>query len=454
MTIDESKFFKWVVEKNRWDLVVDNDITIDDFASSYEYHTVYKRDKEAEYKFDREIYKYLDDYNNKFGKMPTYDDFLKIVDGSSYYENISLSQYTKDEIISEMLISKRNVALASCIKYATADYQNAPILTNDLIDNIVRNIEKSTALINKFSEFNYSYDFGSLKDLYIEREDPLQSAKHFYPTGIDDLDQVFKGWDKDSDYVSIAGRPGTGKSMILSMFAAKQLIIGKRVAIYSGEMAEKQVVERIISCLTRLSLTNIYHGNLSQEHKQAYFDFINKTLPKLKLYILTPEHLGGKYANCRNLEKFCQKVNADILFIDQQSLMEDIDHARVQYERAANISRQIKAMRDRLNIPIITAVQLNRTKTENGESDTVQIAGSDVIAQDSTKVLILSKANVDGADFITLTVVKNRSGASYGKFVYEPDFEYCNFKKDNNAVFRFNSYVLNNNKIEEEGIVF
>ena len=79
-----------------------------------------------------------------------------------------------------------------------------------------------------------------------------------------------------------------------------------------------------------------------------------------------------------------------------------------------------------MNIPVITAVQLNRTKTEDGRSDTVQIANSDVIAQDATKILILSKYK-DKDNVISMNIAKNRSGKSYVDKNFTTDFEHCNF---------------------------
>ena len=399
----EIQFINYILQTKDWNFVLENGIDESYFNSC------------------SNQFKYISEYVNKYSQVPDIVTFFKTFPD---FENIQVTdsdEYLLDELkyhrietySAKMFNQVRDILMKSTIPNQTK-IDNISGIIKDL-NNIM-----TTSRSMKFSDLDEIIEL--LKNTFYDRT--LNIKKNFYPTGVDWLDEIFLGWDKDNDYVVVAGRPGTGKSMLLCTLAAEQLKQGKRVAFYEGEMSIAQTMERIVAHLSGLSATDMLKGNTMIQ--TPYFNAIDK----LKSYggqinILTPQDLGN-YVNCDQLETFCNKINADILFIDQQSLMNDLEHARVSFEKAGNVSRQIKALRDKLNIPVITAVQLNRTKTEDGKADTVQIAGSDIIVQDSTKVIILSKHR-DKENVITMNIAKNRSGKSYVDKNFTADFEHCNF---------------------------
>ena len=140
------------------------------------------------------------------------------------------------------------------------------------------------------------------------------------------------------------------------------------------------------------------------------------------------------------LRAFIERDKLDILFIDQHSLLEDDRRARAPYEKAANISKDLKNLQVLKKIPIVAVSQQNRTSTENGVG-LEHIAQSDRIAQDSTIVIFFEQK--DGT--MTMHLIKSRDSANMkdlkydvnlnnGTFIYKPDDEDedINIAPDNN----------------------
>ncbi len=72
------------------------------------------------------------------------------------------------------------------------------------------------------------------------------------PTGFSDLDQLLGGLQK-SDLIIVAGRPGMGKTSWLLSAALNAARAGARTAIFSMEMSNEQIVQRLVSSETGIS---------------------------------------------------------------------------------------------------------------------------------------------------------------------------------------------------------
>ena len=85
------------------------------------------------------------------------------------------------------------------------------------------------------------------------------------PTGYTKLDEKTSGWQK-SDLVIIAGRPAMGKtSFALSL--AKNIAVDYKfpIAIFSLEMSNVQLVNRLISNVCSISGSKMLNGQLSHD---------------------------------------------------------------------------------------------------------------------------------------------------------------------------------------------
>lgn len=227
--------------------------------------------------------------------------------------------------------------------------------------------------------------------------------KFYIKTGFLELDKLIGGWERAEELVTIAARPGVGKSWIMLKCAVAALEQGLNVGIYSGEMSDKKVGYRFDTLVSHISNYAISKGNVTVQND--YKNYIDSLHTKYKgfLKVLTPSMINGS-AGVNALRAFIDKEQLDILFVDQHSLLEDDRKARDPITRASNISKDLKNLQVLKHIPIITVSQQNRVKTDESGATTANIAQTDRISQDSTIIIFLEKQD----DILTLHLVKSR----------------------------------------------
>ena len=171
------------------------------------------------------------------------------------------------------------------------------------------------------------------------------------PTGFKEMDERIGGWCRGEELAILMGRPGQGKSMILmysALAAAKQ---GFKVAIYSGEMSEDQVGKRLIA---------LNKNGRAMTESESISEMRRLNLQE-QFSLYTPMQLGGKRANINDLTELVAKADANILFVDQLSLVDDIHKGVYDTKtRFANISADLFNLSITRQIPVILAVQSNR----------------------------------------------------------------------------------------------
>ena len=263
-------------------------------------------------------------------------------------------------------------------------------------------------------------------------------TQYFISTGFKELDKIITGIDRRNENMVIAARTGVGKSMMLCAIAAAASKQGLCVGIYSGEMSVDKVAYRIDTLLGKIDNRKISRGDLYyKDHYKNYLDSL-KCSGYGPIKVITPNDIAGP-ATVDALQAFVEKEHLDILFIDQYSLLEDTGRARAEHEKVANISKAIKNLQVRKQIPIISVTQMNRTKNEDKSQDTTQIALSDRIGQDATVIIMLDKHDTEDVNYkgyykFTINIVKSRDGGDGRKLDYLWDF--------NSGIYR---YISNDN---------
>lgn len=216
-----------------------------------------------------------------------------------------------------------------------------------------------------------------------------------------------------------------GKTWIGLKFAMAAALAGERVGIYSGEMSQQQLQERILCCA-----------------KQRYTDTKEQALEFLKsnnLYIrvLTQRELRRR-ANVNDIEEMIVRDKLTMVVIDQLSLMDDISYRpgaplRQQY---GNISMDLFSLSSKYGLPIILLVQSNRQGSQEQNGPGLEnIAESDAVAQNSTRVISMRNEN----NILTLRILKNRYGSSDLIQKYEVDFGINKYKPIQDFVTESNS---------------
>ncbi len=185
------------------------------------------------------------------------------------------------------------------------------------------------------------------------------------PSGFTDLDKITSGWQK-SDLIIIAARPAMGKTaFVLSM--AKNIAVNYHipVAMFSLEMSNIQLVNRLIMNVCEIPGDNIRNGNLSRDEWNQLDNKIGE-LTGAPIYVDDTPALSVFELRSK-ARKLVRERQVQLIIIDYLQLMNanGVNFGSREQE-VSIISRNLKALAKELDIPIIALSQLNRSVETRG----------------------------------------------------------------------------------------
>lgn len=179
------------------------------------------------------------------------------------------------------------------------------------------------------------------------------------PTGFVDFDRLTAGLHP-SDFIIIAARPSMGKTAFaLNIAAHVALHQDKYVALFSLEMSDEQITERILCAEGAVDSQKLRVGELNKDDWDRM--------------LCTAEMLGGENLQVDDtpeitaaaLRQKARKIKSqhglDLIIIDYLQLMEGSKgKTENRQQEIAEISRSLKALARELNVPVIALSQLSR----------------------------------------------------------------------------------------------
>ena len=243
-------------------------------------------------------------------------------------------------------------------------------------------------------------------------------------SGYHDLDKLTSGWQR-SDLIIIAARPAMGKTaFVLSMAKNMAISYNIPVAIFSLEMSNLQLVNRLISNTCELESEKIKSGRLTQMEWDQLMSRI-KHLYSAPLYIDDTPSLSVFELRTK-ARRLVREHNVQFIIIDYLQLM---NASGMKYgsreQEVSMISRNLKQLAKELNIPIVALSQLNRSvesRTDGKRPQLSDLRESGAIEQDADIVCFIhrpeyylrSDTDANGNDIRGLAefiVAKHRSGS-------------------------------------------
>ncbi len=210
-------------------------------------------------------------------------------------------------------------------------------------------------------------------------------------TGFPFLNKITNGFQR-SDLIVIAARPGMGKTSLAMNIVEAAAYQGNVCAVFSLEMPESQIVQRLLCASAKVSMSNALSGKLSP----ADWKSISRTseeLKKLPIVIddsprVTPAEVLSK---CRRI-KSKNGGRLDLVMIDYIQLMSS--GSRQEENRTREIARitgDLKIMAKELDVPVIALSQLRRM---DGEPQLTDLRESGAIEQDADMVIFINRPDV------------------------------------------------------------
>jgi replicative DNA helicase len=178
------------------------------------------------------------------------------------------------------------------------------------------------------------------------------------PSGYHQLDELTSGF-QDNEMLILAARPSMGKTSLLLNIAEHIAVVDKTpVAIFSLEMSQQQLTQRLLASYARFDLKQMRRGMIRPEDwtklKLAAGDLEPAPLYVDDSPLLTIMQLRAK------ARRLYARHEIRCILIDYLQLMSYTGRANSRQEQISEISRGIKALARELAIPIVAAAQLNR----------------------------------------------------------------------------------------------
>ena len=231
-------------------------------------------------------------------------------------------------------------------------------------------------------------------------------------TGLTPLDEVLGGWQR-SDFVIVAGRPGTGKSSLL-LGAARHAAqhAGRRVAFFSLEMAGLQLVERLLAQATGLDARRLRFGLLRESEKPRLAEGV-ASLKRWPVRLFGP----GEAVTPAQIRAHCLRLaqieGLDLVIVDYLQLLRGDGRYANREQEVASISRSLKLLAGELNVPVVAGAHLSRAVEQRADKrpllSDVRESGSQ--EQDADVVIFIHPLDEHGAT--QLLVAKHRNGPTH-----------------------------------------
>jgi len=262
-------------------------------------------------------------------------------------------------------------------------------------DEVEKMLDKAESMIFKIAESKQRKDVVSLKELAGLKISSLDEMSKYkgglrgLSSGFTDYDTLTSGFH-GSDLIILAARPAMGKTAFALNLALNVARKGKHVLIFSLEMGNEQLFERLLSIDSKIKLKSIKDGTLADADYTLLGNSMGR-LSELPLYIS-----DSSSVNILEIKAVARRLKAegklDFLLIDYLQLITPSEGSKKSREQEiSEISRSLKIIAKELNIPVVTLSQLSRSVESRTDKRPIlsDLRESGAIEQDADMVMFL-----------------------------------------------------------------
>lgn len=315
-------------------------------------------------------------------------------------------QFVRREMLSKYTEAKQSLLNTDGIDDISHVVHNVSEKTNDMLDSIAT------------GTFDKNYADSLLETLNRKEESKIS-------TGYKKLDEIIEGFGA-GQLVTIGAGTGRGKSAFAVNLALNIRDQDYTVGLWSFEMDEHEVKERILSNVTGIGKKDEYRQEERYNLVRKYADKISSEKAGIKIFTDRIIDLGSFYLNCRRLSI---RNNMKVIIIDYLQLIHLSGFTgQNRTSEVEHITKTFKSIASELGITIIILSQLSRDYQKRADKTPIlsDLRDSGSIEQDSNIVIFLHRLDDKPSYYkkwqtsIRLIVEKNRSGMT-GKFFMKYD---------------------------------
>ncbi len=316
-----------------------------------------------------------------------------------YYADIVKNCYVSSSLVRAMTEAKNNLNESNGSEISNMLMQNLSSITANVTSCEVHDIKEMCAN-------------------YLQKLDRMISNKGSftgYATGLENLDEILNGIQ--NEYIVIGARPSLGKTALGEQIALHTagLFGGEAVktAFIELEMSPEQLTERALSNMTRIAVSKMRSGFLTE----GMIAKIGKQITELSnsenfIPVTCESRRISDIIGC--LRKLVRIDGVKIAFIDHIGLIHPEGKYASAWEGYREISNTLQQLQRELNIPIVVLSQVGR-EVEGKKPSIADIRGSGAIEEDADTIMFIERKRAESKDENTIetkiNVMKNRNGA-------------------------------------------
>ena len=283
------------------------------------------------------------------------------VGGVAYLSSLTQNIVSSSHIEYHARVIAQTSTARELISYSANVQDKAFDPTQD-IDELMQEAEGS---LFKLSQKKLKKDYQQIDSVITEAYEMLHKAAERtdgmsgIASGFHALDRMTSGW-QNSDLVILAARPAMGKTAFaLSM--AKNIAVDQNipVALFSLEMSNVQLINRVIVNTCEIKGEKIKSGQL-EDYEWAQLDNKIKDLIGKPMFVDDTPSLSVFELRTK-ARRLVKEHGVRLIMIDYLQLMNASGMSfGSRQEEVSTISRSLKGLAKELNIPILALSQLNR----------------------------------------------------------------------------------------------
>lgn len=299
---------------------------------------------------------------------------LELVGGAFYVANITARVTSAaniayhSRIIVELAIKRALIELANEIHHDS--YEDTSDVFDLLADIGMRLEEIHDGTISNHAEKH-------VKDLAMENIKEVEAVMAGRPSGIlcgfNQIDTITHGF-QNGDLIILAARPGMAKSAALAQMLKNMAMDGNPTALFELEMPGAQVVNRLAIGECEIHPDKVKAGKLSQLEFERYVNAQGK-LSNLPMWVDDTAGLNIVELVARAI-RLHKKHKIKCIGIDYIQLINGrIGNVPMNRDQEIGIiTRMLKSLAKKLNIPVIAISSLNRSVETRGGDKRPQLA--------------------------------------------------------------------------------
>lgn len=252
-----------------------------------------------------------------------------------------------------------------------------------------------------------------------DRFEKLNSSENVHrgiPTGFSSIDNLLAGLQK-SDLIILAARPSMGKTTFALDIARNAALAGASVGIFSLEMSDQQLVDRMLAAEAGVDSWKLRTGKLSSDHE---FEAVQAAMARLsEAPIHIDDQPGNNILKMRSSARRLKNEHGlDLLVVDYLQLMSPTNSkaSDSMVQQVTEISRSLKILARELDVPVLALSQLSRAVEQRGGKPRLSdLRDSGSIEQDADVVMFIHREDKqnkesDRKNIAEILIEKHRNG--------------------------------------------